>query len=201
MTMLVFIHAARTLNFCSWTSPSLAETHDKNVPYYNSRKILIRHLSIHLRPSVYSSCFPSETPSLLHQKRTSPLETCLIMSILSNHRPRPNRFQQFWLNPSLTRYEVTTSFARVMTECSPQVQLVLPQELYSVVWKDIEAKISNIQYSRVIMSLSEILEGSFFNEYIKIGTLSLVHILGDLHNQHQRSLHLADLIIFFKGTS
>ena len=33
------------------------------------------------------------------------------------------------------------------------------------------------------MSLSEILEGSFFNEYIKIGTLSLVPILGDLlHN-------------------
>ena len=58
--------------------------------------------------------------------------------------------------------------------------MILPQELYSVVWKDVEAKISNIQYSRVIMSLSEILEGSFFNEYIKIGTSSLIHILGHL---------------------
>ena len=58
--------------------------------------------------------------------------------------------------------------------------MILPQELYSAVWKDIEAKISNIQYFRVIMSLSEILEGTFFNEYIRIGTSSLVHILGDL---------------------
>ena len=49
------------------------------------------------------------------------------------------------------------------------MQLVLPQELYDVVWKDVEAKISNTQYSRVIMSLSEILEGNFFNKYIKIG--------------------------------
>ena len=58
--------------------------------------------------------------------------------------------------------------------------MILPQELYSVVWKDVEAKISNIQYSRVIMSLSEILEGSFFNEYIKIGTSSLIDKFGDL---------------------
>ena len=49
-----------------------------------------------------------------------------------------------------------------------------------MVWKDVEAKISNIHYSRVIMSLSEILEGEFFNKYIKIGTSFLVHTLTDL---------------------
>ncbi|CAF9909444.1 hypothetical protein IMSHALPRED_008363 [Imshaugia aleurites] len=54
------------------------------------------------------------------------------------------------------------------------VQLVLPQELYDVVWKDVEAKISNTQYSRVIMSLSEILEGDFFNKYIKIGNILML---------------------------
>ncbi len=54
------------------------------------------------------------------------------------------------------------------------MQLILPQELYDVVWKDVEAKISNIHYSRVIMSLSEILERDFFNTYIKTGTSSLL---------------------------
>lgn len=49
-----------------------------------------------------------------------------------------------------------------------------------MIWKDVEAKISDIQYSRVIMSLSELLEGEFFNKYIKTGTSSLVHVLMDL---------------------
>ena len=60
------------------------------------------------------------------------------------------------------------------------MQLTLPQELYDVIWKKVEAKISNVQYSRVIMSLSEILEGDFFNKYIKIGTSSLVPVFVDL---------------------
>ena len=60
------------------------------------------------------------------------------------------------------------------------MQLILPQELYDVIWKDVEAKISNIHYSRVIMSLSEILDGDFFNKYIKIGTSNSVYVFGDL---------------------
>lgn len=72
------------------------------------------------------------------------------------------------------------------------MQLTLPQELYDVVWKDVEAKISNIQYSRVIMSLSEMLDEEFFNKYIKIGTISLVPVL---------MLCFADLIIFFQAIS
>ncbi|CAD6587543.1 MAG: hypothetical protein ASARMPREDX12_002930 [Alectoria sarmentosa] len=54
------------------------------------------------------------------------------------------------------------------------VQLILPQELYDVVWKEVETKISNIQYSRVIMSLSELLEGDFFNMYIKTGNILML---------------------------
>lgn len=61
-----------------------------------------------------------------------------------------------------------------------KVQLMLPQELYNVIWKDVEAKITSIQYSRVIMCLSELLEGDFFNKYIKIGISSLGHDSIDL---------------------
>ena len=51
-----------------------------------------------------------------------------------------------------------------------KVDLILPQELYDIVWENIETKISSISYSRVIMCLSELLEGDFFNQYIKTGT-------------------------------
>ena len=58
--------------------------------------------------------------------------------------------------------------------------MILPQALYDVVWEGVKAKISNVQYSRVIMSLSELLEGDFFNKYIKIGILDFVHDPVDL---------------------
>ncbi|KAL9101091.1 MAG: hypothetical protein Q9163_003606 [Psora crenata] len=51
------------------------------------------------------------------------------------------------------------------------VVLNLPGELYSLLWHDIVAKLKHIQYDRVIMSLSEVLEGDFFNQYIKSGQL------------------------------
>lgn len=50
-----------------------------------------------------------------------------------------------------------------------QVQLLLPEELHQLVWKDVEAKISSLQYSRVLMPLSALLEREFFNLYIKTG--------------------------------
>lgn len=83
------------------------------------------------------------------------------------------------------------------------MQLILPQELYDVVWKDVEAKITNIQYSQVIISLSEILEGEFFNQYIKIGTSDLVHAHHKsvaYHDLHQLYIYLADFIISFQAT-
>lgn len=58
-----------------------------------------------------------------------------------------------------------------MANIAGKVDLVLPQELYDVVWEQIESKISTVQYSRVIMPLSALLEGQFFNLYIKSGTL------------------------------
>ena len=50
-----------------------------------------------------------------------------------------------------------------------QVDLILPQELYDVAWKSLEAKLETFQYARVIMPLSALLEGDFFNQYVKAG--------------------------------
>ncbi|KAL8854565.1 MAG: hypothetical protein Q9221_000600 [Calogaya cf. arnoldii] len=52
-------------------------------------------------------------------------------------------------------------------------QVILPEELYESVWKDVSNKLQRLEYSRVIMSLSALLEGDFFNTYIKSGHLRL----------------------------
>ena len=57
-----------------------------------------------------------------------------------------------------------------------KVDVVLPEELYELIWNDIESKISNVQYSRVIMPLSALLEGDFFNSYIKSGTTYIFYL-------------------------
>ena len=60
------------------------------------------------------------------------------------------------------------------------MELILPGELYDIIWKEVEAKINNVHYSQVIMSLSDLVEGDFFNTYIKTGTITLVVILQPL---------------------
>lgn len=50
-----------------------------------------------------------------------------------------------------------------------KVDVVLPEDLYDLIWSEIESRINNIQYSRVIMPLSALLEGDFFNSHIKSG--------------------------------
>ncbi len=54
-----------------------------------------------------------------------------------------------------------------------QVDLILPVELYNLMWKDVETRIADVRYSRVMMTLSDVLEGDFFNTYIKTGTIIL----------------------------
>ncbi|KAL8865661.1 MAG: hypothetical protein Q9198_009217, partial [Flavoplaca austrocitrina] len=53
------------------------------------------------------------------------------------------------------------------------VHVVFPEELYESVWNDVFNKLQNLEYSRVIMPLSALLEGDFFNAYIKSGLLRL----------------------------
>ena len=47
--------------------------------------------------------------------------------------------------------------------------MTLPEELYDLVWEEFSAKIEKLQYERVTMSLPDLLEGDFFNDYIKSG--------------------------------
>lgn len=47
--------------------------------------------------------------------------------------------------------------------------MILPEALYDLIWGDVAAKIQDLKYERVIMALPELLEGEFFNQYIKSG--------------------------------
>lgn len=50
-----------------------------------------------------------------------------------------------------------------------QVEVMLPEELYEIIKKDILVDLPSPSYSRVILPLKALLEGEFFNEYIKKG--------------------------------
>ena len=49
-----------------------------------------------------------------------------------------------------------------------KINLLLPEELYSTLWTKIEA-LSNVSYSRVNMSLLDLIEKDFLNTYVKSG--------------------------------
>lgn len=49
------------------------------------------------------------------------------------------------------------------------VNLLLPEELYTLIWDRIELEMKSVRYSKVIMKLQNVLEGNFFTEYIKKG--------------------------------
>lgn len=54
-----------------------------------------------------------------------------------------------------------------------EVDLVLPEELYNLIWEDVQSNLVDIRFSRVIMTLSDLLEKDFFTVYIKTGTTLL----------------------------
>lgn len=49
------------------------------------------------------------------------------------------------------------------------VTLLMPDEMYELVWNKFDAKSKKVKYAKVIMKLQEVLEGEFFTEYIKKG--------------------------------
>ncbi len=49
------------------------------------------------------------------------------------------------------------------------VEMVLPEELYDIIWTKVEQDLKPVQYARVIMRLEDVLDGAFFTEYIKKG--------------------------------
>lgn len=55
--------------------------------------------------------------------------------------------------------------------------MILPEELYPLIWENVAERIENIQYHQVIMSLSELLEPDFLNKYVKTGTYFFISII------------------------
>jgi len=50
-----------------------------------------------------------------------------------------------------------------------QVDLILPEEIYSIIGQKFNSHESALRYARVKISLPELLSGEFFNQYIKSG--------------------------------
>ena len=49
------------------------------------------------------------------------------------------------------------------------VEIVLPEELYQLIWRKVEEELKVVKYAKVIMKLQDVLDGVFFTEYIKTG--------------------------------
>ena len=66
--------------------------------------------------------------------------------------------------------------------------MLMPEELHDLVWVDVTAKISNLSYHKVILSLPEVLSGDFYNNYVKSGKGGriLVATLKKKHKQEFR---------------
>jgi ribonuclease P/MRP protein subunit RPP40 len=54
------------------------------------------------------------------------------------------------------------------------VEVILPEEVYSSVKDPLDAKVQKLRYARVFMSPSALLEGDFFNTYIKTGNILMI---------------------------
>src|SRR5271168_3958339 len=49
------------------------------------------------------------------------------------------------------------------------VDLILPRELYEVIWQRVEKDLNGVRYAKVFMKLQDILDGDFFKEQVKKG--------------------------------
>lgn len=47
--------------------------------------------------------------------------------------------------------------------------MILPEDLYELIWRKVEEEMRPLKYARVIMKLEDLLEGEFFTEYVKKG--------------------------------
>ncbi|PKX92567.1 ribonuclease P protein subunit p40 [Aspergillus novofumigatus IBT 16806] len=54
------------------------------------------------------------------------------------------------------------------------VEVILPEEVYSSIKDSLDAKVQKLRYARVFMSPSALLEGDFFNTYIKTGNILMI---------------------------
>lgn len=49
------------------------------------------------------------------------------------------------------------------------IEIILPDELYRIIWSRIEKEQKRVKYARVMMKLQDLLNGDFFTHYIKKG--------------------------------
>ncbi|RLM00471.1 hypothetical protein CFD26_107480 [Aspergillus turcosus] len=54
------------------------------------------------------------------------------------------------------------------------VEVLLPEEVYASIKDSLEPKVQKLRYARVFMSPSALLEGEFFNAYIKTGNILMI---------------------------
>lgn len=89
-----------------------------------------------------------------------------------NQLPSSKRPYATILNQDFTHTvnTITCVHCRDQTDKLLEVDLVLPEELYNLIWEDVQSKLANVRYSRVIMTLSDLIENDFFTVYIKTGT-------------------------------
>ncbi|KAL1644742.1 hypothetical protein SLS58_004205 [Diplodia intermedia] len=52
--------------------------------------------------------------------------------------------------------------------------LMLPDEVYEVIRQELDAAAGKFHYARVYLSLGEIIDGDFFNHYIKTGNVLMI---------------------------
>ncbi|TKA76893.1 hypothetical protein B0A49_01298 [Cryomyces minteri] len=57
---------------------------------------------------------------------------------------------------------------------SHSTTLILPSELYELIKHELDGDVGTLRYSRVNMSLGEIISGDFFNHYVKIGNVLML---------------------------
>ncbi|KAE8152143.1 ribonuclease P 40kDa subunit-domain-containing protein [Aspergillus avenaceus] len=54
------------------------------------------------------------------------------------------------------------------------VEVLLPERVYKTIQSSVETKLPKLRYARVFMSLSALLEGDFFNTYVKTGNILMI---------------------------
>ncbi|KAK4940030.1 hypothetical protein LTR10_019767 [Elasticomyces elasticus] len=52
--------------------------------------------------------------------------------------------------------------------------MILPEELYDILWRHVGASNASVAYAKVIMELEDVLQGAFFNQYIKQGNIIML---------------------------
>jgi ribonuclease P/MRP protein subunit RPP40 len=96
----------------------------------------------------------SEMPELINEKHP-PVKKKPFSTIQSH--PFTHTVSEFCL-------EVSSSCLHI-----DQVDLILPEEIYSIIGQKLNRDESALRYARVKISLLELLSGDFFNQYIKAG--------------------------------